>query len=89
VTPRADVGGGGLSGALMVVFILIQDRSLYDFNILVVALLCEWAMLGSNQRPLPCEGRPANIAAYYTTLKTRLNECDCRYDRRKRVLLLG
>ena len=45
MTPRADVGGGGLSGALMVVFILIQDRSLCDYNIPVVALTTVFVFL--------------------------------------------
>jgi hypothetical protein len=49
VRPRADVGGGGLSVALMVVFILIQDRSLYDFNILVAALTTVFVFLAGPQ----------------------------------------
>lgn len=37
--PRADVGGGGLAGALMVVFLLVLDRTrAFDFNVLVAAL---------------------------------------------------
>jgi hypothetical protein len=57
VTPRADVGGSGLSGALMVVFILIQDRSLYDFNILVAALTTVFVFLAGYMPQLE-EARP-------------------------------
>jgi hypothetical protein len=33
-----------------------------------------WAMLGSNQRPLPCEGRLANAAVYRQEPQTRINK---------------
>jgi hypothetical protein len=35
---------------------------------------CEWAMLGSNQRPLPCEGRFAYAAAYRQEPQNRINK---------------
>jgi hypothetical protein len=64
VTLRADVGGGGLSGALMMVFILIQDRSLCDFNILVASLTTVFVFLAGympqleEAHPWQSAGRP-------------------------------
>jgi hypothetical protein len=44
--PRSDVGSGGLAGALAWIFMLILDRSLFDFNLLVGALTVVFVFAG-------------------------------------------
>jgi len=41
--------------------------------------LKEWAMLGSNQRPLPCEGSEPDPTGFWRVGKTRISKPNRKY----------
>ncbi len=67
---QGSIAASPVEQSLLAVPLLI----FHPLKVLQMAAFSKWAMLGSNQRPLPCEGSKVTIAVYRHLRKIPINQ---------------